>query len=519
MESSAAFCYNTTMRIAIYASSNQLGSTGAKEIQRKHEEGKLFAKLQGFCTMLLYEQIGTKKNDGWYNLCMAIDSEKIKGVWVKSVDELGGAFSDLFTVLYVLVAKHCSLFIDNKEQNIATLAFRRRVANHYGIPLSELDPLLTTQHQGRLKKIDKGERVPTNIFGYNYSYDSIGNLLVEINDKEANTIRSIYSLYHRGFSFISIERQLIGAKSKMAGEIIGGKKVKGKLSRFQIRNILRRPEYCGKTYNQDHTRLLVSPIPPIPGITVAYWKKTQRLLDAKSRPNNIPKGSSPFSGFITCGFCGSPYYVRNNGKLFHKNNECKKNCDSLYRRFDKRNFDLAVITDLLMVLYLTHSPFGNLLAGYINKHKKDEILLSLAGELWQKAESSIRTKRATIDLLKLNNEDKPRIKRNEQLLHQLQKDEKKPKIIFIDKYKKIYGKSPLTANTRKCKTIYHIVNLSDPDKLELFKSIFQRVNIKEGLLMVVTNTGIELVVPIYEKLGEIAMLRQYLSRIQPSAHQ
>ncbi len=473
------------MKCAVYASSKSLGKTGINEIKNKHIEGKLFAKNSGFTSLLYSDQVGADSISGWHNMCLAMDAGGVHAVWIKALNEFGDESADLTTILYILRERRLRLYVDGSEQNVASLAFRKETAKLFGIPVSELDFLLTSQHLGRLRHIDNGNRIAPNVFGYIYTRKIAASITVKIHPREARVVSEIYSLYGQGYSLQRIADSISNAETKMAGKVIGGRVVIGKFTRFQIMKILRRPEYCGMTFNHDHSELIPSLFPPIQDITVAFWKSIQNRLDLKARPHKIPIDRNIFSGLITCLHCGAPYYARESGSLFHKNPKCNP-----LKSVENRNHNLRVdiIRDYLTILLLSKSPIGDLLSEYLSTYQKTLFRFSNNLENGFRADETISK---AMQSLKIHLEKNIYPESITRLKSLITKKSRTKRIAFkqVSKITKVYKEGAIIKIPDRDFSVKHIARLSDDDRLALIKHVFSSVQIDNNELIVKTNTG------------------------------
>lgn len=133
---------------------------------------------------------------------------------------------------------------------------------------------------------------------------------LEIDEKEAVTVRRIYEMYASGKGYKAIVNQINkeGCKTKLGNEF----------SVAQLRTILTNPVYIGKVqFNvrrdwNEKRRYNVNPDPIISeGIHEAIieeelWNRVQAIISQKSgRPSRIYDGEYPLTGILRCPECGA----------------------------------------------------------------------------------------------------------------------------------------------------------------------------------------------------------------------
>lgn len=144
---------------------------------------------------------------------------------------------------------------------------------------------------------------------------------LEIDEKEAETVRLIYELYASGKGYKAIVNKINkeGYKTKKGNEF----------SVAQLRTILTNPVYIGKVrFNvrrdwNEKRRHNLNPDPIIadgihePIISMELWERVQAMINQKSgKPSRIYDGEYPLTGILRCPECGAGMVIsRTTNKL------------------------------------------------------------------------------------------------------------------------------------------------------------------------------------------------------------
>lgn len=144
---------------------------------------------------------------------------------------------------------------------------------------------------------------------------------LEIDEKEAKTVRLIYELYASGKGYKSIVNQInqMGCRTKRGNTF----------SVAQLRTILTNPVYIGKVrFNvrrdwNEKRRNNINPEPIIADgihqaiITEEQWNQVQFLISQKSgKPSRIYDGEYPLTGILRCPECGAGMVI---SRVINKN--------------------------------------------------------------------------------------------------------------------------------------------------------------------------------------------------------
>lgn len=136
------------------------------------------------------------------------------------------------------------------------------------------------------------------------------NTKLEINEREANTVRRIFDLYSQGYGYKAVVNRVNkeGYKTKRNNEFAVS----------TVKEILKNPVYIGKIrYNvrQDWSkkkRNNINPNPILsegqhePIIDIETWNKVQVILKERSKKHNkVYDSEFPLTGILKCPVCGA----------------------------------------------------------------------------------------------------------------------------------------------------------------------------------------------------------------------
>lgn len=484
--------YTVEMTIGIYCCSDLGGEVGKHAISKQIEKGTAFAIERGFSIKIFNDT----NNSGYVKLYEAIAQKDVVGVWVESIQLLSDSVHDLLFFLTNVYQNNCHLYVGKKRYKPGNLDFYLLAQKALPIASEELHIFMPPQHLGRTKSINDGKRVSQNVFGYEYR-DYQNTLHISINTSQAEIVKSIFDFYvDKNMSLSEIERELAGKNTRMANMIRNGKLIEGRFTRYQIMMILKRPEYIGKTYNRDHTRLLDSQFPSF--IERNTWKRAQELQKQRSisnRPENI------LSEIAHCSLCGSPYYYRKSGYLFHRiDNRSSEKCESA------SSIKAILITDLIKVSLLMKAFDKNLLEHQANylKMTKDHFFKFTKKSI--EIESAFISKNRTVSVLAVTAKDSDRYKRNfdslQKIIHDLSEAELSLKIDAISKTTFYESLSD--------QVIDSIVNCDDTHLVRLIKVHIRSITIGDSIISILFFNKKKLCLPLYDVMTNKYVLAYYV---------
>lgn len=119
------------------------------------------------------------------------------------------------------------------------------------------------------------------------------NNTMEVDEKGAQVVRDAYTLFLNGEGLSRICRRLneVHKYSTMPGN---------------LKQLLKRPVYCGLAYNSAGDLIPASPALPI--ISEADWRRAQAMM-AGGKRGYVSKRMNALSGLMRCGTCGSTMNV------------------------------------------------------------------------------------------------------------------------------------------------------------------------------------------------------------------
>ena len=273
-----------------------------------------------------------------------IDDSSISVLCLESMFVWGDDYERVIAILKKIAESKVALFINAIAINIRLIFFQRRIIDIYGIGFDDTKFLLSPQHIGRISRINNQNSMGRNIWGYRYT--KTGNSFVMVRKKPEWLV--VKELFH----FYSQDDSSLRATSEHIRKYIQAKHFFELGNRMyhpiQVLNILKRPEYCGHTYNWDHSDSSKSNHIPNPIISYDTWKSAQSKISRRSRRL---KESYWISGRLTCAECGQAYYLHKARKqVFHSN---KGSCD-----YCSKTYPLERIEDIITIVALMHSDFN-----------------------------------------------------------------------------------------------------------------------------------------------------------------
>lgn len=214
---------------------------------------------------------------------------------------------------------------------------------------------------------------------------------LEIDEKEAKTVRLIYELYASGKGYKSIVNQInqMGCKTKRGNTF----------SVAQLRTILTNPVYIGKVrFNvrrdwNEKRRNNINPEPIIADgihqaiITEEQWNQVQFLISQKSgKPSRIYDGEYPLTGILRCPECGAGMVI---SRVINKNADGSRRKLTYYACGNWKNKGSAVCHSNMIRIEKANSVVYQRIEEILNDDKVFQEVLS-----WVNREHSILKKNA-----------------------------------------------------------------------------------------------------------------------------
>lgn len=229
-----------------------------------------------------------------------IRADKISTIWTIEFSRLSRNIEDSLLIRKILIEHKVKLFVGDSELDISTpeavLTYNLKSS------VAEFERANTAARVSRAKRQQQaaGEFIHSSLLGYSSKFTESGQRIWDIDEKEAETVRTIFSMYSAGQSLMSIARYLNdnGFTTK-----------RGKLfAATTVIKILSHPEYFGKT--RDNAGKLIASKIYKPIIDDSFLP----LLD-EAKASRVPKAErfraskNALSSVLRCKRCGAPYYV------------------------------------------------------------------------------------------------------------------------------------------------------------------------------------------------------------------
>ncbi len=327
------------MDIAVFL--NETIHSASVSTQRK--AGIAFADTLKATPKIYLETNGTikKKDIQLYEMLKTVSNSKASLIWAYSLDSLFYDVEDIALTLDVLSLGKVKTYIDGMLLNVKSIQLKSYLSLRFDIP-SSMTAIPSTITKKQFTTRNRKQRV-YGILGYDYYYDQLGNLIPKKNKEEAETIEWIYKVYQsKQLSFKAIADQLNAEQVNKTK-----RKADSLFYSATIRNILRRPEYCGLTFvgNKEEVSAYYARVKII---EENDWKIVQKLLEKNSKSRGIGKKISKHElhGLLYCSKCEAQYCYREKLTYFHKTkNKKQRECDNKpkYARADDYEAMVAIV--------------------------------------------------------------------------------------------------------------------------------------------------------------------------------
>ncbi|MCF0236976.1 MAG: recombinase family protein, partial [Sphaerochaetaceae bacterium] len=258
----------------------------------------------------------TKNRSGFNKMIEDAKNGKINLILTKSISRFGRNAEDLLATVQALKEKNVEVFFE--RENLYSLSGEGELMLSLLATFAEEEARSTSESVkwAYRNKCKRGQFAKYKLFGY-----TLKDGEYKINEKQAETIRLIFSSYLEGFTPLQIAEQL----NKKGLKAFSG----GNFTYQTIWKILRQSKYCGtvtlqsyfiedfrthrKLTNRGEFSKYIIPdvLPPI--ITKQTFLKTQEeiarraALGCKARKNCT---FSSFTSIITCSHCHATYRRR-----------------------------------------------------------------------------------------------------------------------------------------------------------------------------------------------------------------
>lgn len=296
-------------------------------------------------------QTGTTSTRKEYSRMLSrIEEHSFDVIVTKSLDRMNRNILDFYLFLDLIIRNHIKLYfyLDRayyKPDDKIVIGIKAILAEEYS---RELSKKLSNAHA---KRQERGEVIMLSslTYGYKKELQPDGKKKVVIVEEEAKMIRLIFDYCKEGYGTRAIGKKLYahGYRNRNGNEI----------GESTIRRIIRSPLVTGtmimnkvkfdfntKTAihtNSDQWLLKEHAVPAI--VPKEDWEIANALMDSRvqiKKTNDLVrkqgrnKGKYNFSGKLTCGGCGKPYYKT--GRMNQSSEVTQWKC-STYLKFGRQN--------------------------------------------------------------------------------------------------------------------------------------------------------------------------------------
>lgn len=287
---------------------------------------KAFCKFKGYKLCKIYREDGKSAKDmkgrpEFKKMLNDICNGKIDTICIYKLDRLTRSIRDLEEILILLEEKKCGLVSVTEEintNNAFGIFFIRLV-----IILAQLEIEQTKERtiMGLIGTVKQGIPIGQLPLGYMRDEQNADIKLRKkaiINEEEAPTIRRIFNLYLKGYSYYYIADKL----KKEGNNLMQWKD-------WTVQQILNNKLYCGdiehrKTLKDKKTVVFENVVPPI--VSKAVFNDCQVLME-KNKHSFGGSIDYMFGKTLYCAKCGSLLCVSSNKKKNIRHYVCKK-CNS-----------------------------------------------------------------------------------------------------------------------------------------------------------------------------------------------
>lgn len=300
-------------------------------IQKQREDAETFSKSRK-SSFQIYEDIwsgGDITRKGWNKLFDDIRNKKIDTIWVGKIDRFSRNTRDGLMAIELFKKHNTSFFVGGVEYNPHDETTYLLITMQFAIAQYEKSQILQRTLSGRIKAYNSGARKLRTVYGFDSLYDNKGRRFFTINPLESEVVKKVFDCYlYKDMSMIEISKQLnregvltkeYGQKRKVRGEN-STYTIQNEWTQVQIRGILKRPEYIGKSWNYDKTELVDSLF--YKGfIDVNDWNKVQEIRSGFTYKYKTRASKNLLSGLFECSECGAKYFVETANRVKGKRHQ------------------------------------------------------------------------------------------------------------------------------------------------------------------------------------------------------
>lgn len=317
--------------IAIYCRVSSRGQVKDDKVSLDEQE-RLGIAYAGDRTYKVYRDIWTGTDitrEGFQNLLNDIQHDLIDTVWIYKVNRWSRDTVDGLSSIKLMRQKGTKLVVNGVERPLDTSTTKLLIGIEMLMAELDRDDIVERLRTAQKINKDNGNRILAECYGYNSSYSPItGKRELIINEVEAKTVIEIYDLFLQGLNLNQIAQKLNqkNIPTKKQGKVIKTVRSRDKPTLIdtgwtsqQVKKILRRPEYAGKTWNFDKTQLIDAK--KVKGfLDSEKWEKVQKSIDGILKERNHNRRRNHYyllSSIITCEYCGMRFSSHNGKSSYY----------------------------------------------------------------------------------------------------------------------------------------------------------------------------------------------------------
>lgn len=233
--------------IGIYCrvSTDEQGENGYSLTVQK-QRGKVFAESLNE-SYELYSEIASAK--GMQNrtrlkaLLQDIETGKVHKVWCIESSRLSRDLQDSINIMNIFYKHNIELYINGSRTDLKLIDQRFLYNINACVSQYERERLIERISRGIDERKNLGLQVSPHLLGYKRKYDSSGNAVYVVDEKEAEIVKLIFKLKNEGKSLRKIAKHLNDNGIKTKKGCIWRRKT--------VANVLKRKAYYGKTITSN----------------------------------------------------------------------------------------------------------------------------------------------------------------------------------------------------------------------------------------------------------------------------
>ena len=468
----------------------------------------------------IYEDVWSGKvvtRTGWQELLIDIKEKNISILYIHAFDRLSRNTRDALDIIDLMIEKSIEFYVNGTFYDINDPNVQMILTIHYAVATNEGKKISNRSLEGKHKEINSGMKRTDNPYGYSWKYKENGTKYWYINEKEADTIKYIFSLCKLNKGLTEITRHLNDE---------GHTPKKAKLFEpSAVSRIIRRIEYTGKTFNTENEIIESKIYKPI--ISFEDWNEVQEYYSPKesfARNRSIFGVSHLASAILRCGYCDAPYNYHQGYRKWINNDgsETEQIRRFYFHKFTKQHKDKKCVQAPKQVHYYFIDELFKCIYSYSVMNPK--IVLSF----YEKQNKNKDIDKIKQDIIRITNKIKDTEKEKdnyvkaialsdnlESLLPEIQNREKLIKELISSRKEKELSISEILNNEKNM----HIKFSADKFKAFIdsedlmyrrkeLKAIIKSAIIKENIITVTLITGFEFIFDLEEMPRKLRYLKE-----------